>query len=87
MDYVVVFLIIISVILIYFSAKCVFVIALVAETIAFSLFSDLLWKHTSLVFYKLNRLRPTRIEPVWYSCTFFGWYARFILFDKMVLYG
>ena len=41
----------------------------VASVIEFSAFLELLWNHTLLVRYKLNRFRPPWVEPFWYSCT------------------
>ena len=52
--------------------------------ITFSLFSELLWKSTLLVRYKLNRFLFTRVSKFDIHALLFGGYYRFIPLDKMV---
>ena len=41
----------------------------VSSVVTSSVFSELLWKSTLIVRYKLNSFRPPWIKPVWYLCT------------------
>ena len=52
-----------------------------------SVFSELLWKFTLLVRYKLNISRPPRANQFDISALLFVSYSRFIPLDKMVFYG
>ena len=59
----------------------------VANVITFSVFSELLWKFTLLVSYKLNRFRPPRLNQFDIRALLYGGWPRFITLDKMVFYG
>ena len=59
----------------------------VAHVIKLSVFLELLWKSTLLVRYKLNRLRPPRVNHFDIRALLSGGYARFIPLDKMALYS
>ena len=59
----------------------------VANVITLSVFSELLWKPTLLVCYKLNRFQPPQVNQFDTRALLFGGYARFIPLDKMILYG
>ena len=59
----------------------------VDSVITFGVFSELLWKSTLLVCYKLNRFHPPQVNQFDISLFLFGGYARFVLLDKMVLYN
>ena len=56
----------------------------VANVIKFSVFSELLWKPTVLVHFKLNSFWPPRVNKFDICELLFGRYARFILLDQMV---
>ena len=57
----------------------------VANVIIFSTFSELLWKSTLIVRYKLNSFRPPRANQFYIYALLFDSYTRFTLLDKMVL--
>ena len=59
----------------------------VSSVIAFNLVSELLWKFTLLVRYKLNIFRPPQVNQFDNSALLFGGYTSFIPLDKMVVYG
>ena len=59
----------------------------VANVITLSAVSELLWKFTLLLRYKLNRFRPPWVNQFDIRALLFGGYARFIPLDKMVFYG
>ena len=56
----------------------------VASVITVSVFSELLWKSTLLVRYKLNRFRPPWVNQVDICALLFGGYARFVILDRMI---
>ena len=56
----------------------------VASVIIFGVFSELLWKSTLLVRYKLNWFRPPWVNQFESCALLFGGYARIMLIDKMV---
>ena len=56
----------------------------VANVTASSVFSELLWKSTSLVCYKLNRFQNPQVNQFDIRALLFGGYARFVPLDKMV---
>ena len=58
-----------------------------ANVIKSSVVLELLWKLTLLVCYKLNILRPPRVNKFDIRALLFGGNARFIPLDKMVFYG
>ena len=59
----------------------------VSNIVTFSVFLELLCKSTLIVCYKLNIFRPPRVNQFDILALLFGGYAKFILLDKMVLYG
>ena len=50
----------------------------VANVITFSMFSELLWKFTLLIRYKLSILWPLRVNQFGIPAMLFGGYSRFI---------
>ena len=59
----------------------------VANAMKFSVFLELLWNSALLLRYKLNIFHPLRMNQFDMCALLFGGYTRFILLDKMVLYG
>ena len=59
----------------------------VANVITLSAVSELLWKFTLLVRYKLNIFRRPRVNQSDIRALLFLGYARLIPLDKMVFYG
>ena len=59
----------------------------VANVITFSVFSELLWKFTLLVHYKLNRFQPPQVNQFDSRALLYGSYDRFIPLYKMAFYG
>ena len=59
----------------------------IANVITFREFSELLWKSTLLVRYKLNRFQPRQVNQFDIYACLFGGYSRFIPLDKIFLYG
>ena len=57
----------------------------VAKVITFNVFSELLWKFTSLVRYSLNRFRPPQVNQFDIRALLFEGYARFIPLFKVVI--
>ena len=58
-----------------------------ANVTTLSIVSELLWKFTILVRYRLNIFSPPRVNQFDICALLFGSYARFIPLDKMVFYG
>ena len=58
-----------------------------ANVTTLSIVSELLWKFTILVRYRLNIFSPPRVNHFDICALLFGSYARFIPLDKMVFYG
>ena len=59
----------------------------VASVITFSVFSELLWKSTLLVHYRLNIFWRPWVNPFDICVILFVRYAIFVRLDKFVLYG
>ena len=56
----------------------------IASVIAFSVFSELLWKASLLVQYKINVFWPPNVNQFDIYVQLFSGYARLIPLDKMV---
>ena len=54
----------------------------VANVIKFSIFLELMWKFTLLTRYRLNSLRPPRVNQFDICALLFGGYSRFIPLGK-----
>ena len=59
----------------------------VANIVTLIIVSELLWKSTLLIRYKLNSFHPPMVNQFDIRALLFGCYARFIPLDKTVFYG